>query len=520
MFEGPSQFGAPEDQLPEPFDYLAEAENTRARREASEKARQETRKLEREERIAKQLARSASKREENARKLKDSKEDVKGKKERVKDEIAETKKTAEEIEKTIKETSDSKPLEMSFGNGSEYIDSELKNGSEAVFELKESVKKAEEEVDTADEVLARAEAINRARAAIHEVETTIESEVAGIVEPHHRPTEHTIYDLGEDQDELRNRFQESWVAPEEESALTSGNTGASTTQTTDYQLPAIPSLATEQLPPYAEPKPAETVITPPRAVNNFRNGAAFVGGIFTGRALGRREQLSSATESLADETQSLKQNIEQIQQAVVAPEQTIPFPMEQAESVSPVSGYENPGYQNPIIEYVPPQRIERPRAENLVEQKPMQFELGNNNPAIPQWIRLLESDLKKGKVPEIKKWQRDVLRVQHPDMLKRYEKLDKASVETIKNQSYETLQAEQPRDLRPLSDFDSEYSAPTWDTSTMPAFMREPSPITPVVYTEQSNSEQGGSVLADNFLTIVMIGGAVFGAVLIIAFGF
>jgi len=519
MFEGPNRIGAPEDQLPEPFDYLAEAEKAREVREAktrSEKlAAEEARKVQREERLAKQIARSAAKREENARILNDSKKDVQEKLDTVKEGISDSKKEAAEIQGIINDQQGSKAVEMVFGNGSEYIDNDLRNGSEAVFDLNQSVKTAEKAVDTAAEVLARAEAISRAREAIHDVETRIEDEVAGVVEVHHRPAEQTIYDLGEDSEELRNRFQESWVAPEESPVIAAETTSTGSDSSFEYQLPTKPSSPTEQA-VQATLTHNEKATDTLRAVSNIRNGAAFVGGLFAGKALSRRSALSRSTESLARETADLKKNVEQIQQTAIAPEAATPYvtPTSSAELLierQPVlsSGLEQPAYHIP----------ERLTAKSAEPQIP-RFEL-NANAAIPLWIRQLEAELKHGKVPEIKKWQRDVLRVQHPDILRHYEKLDKSSVEAIKEHSYEAVAHDEKKEIKPLSDFDTEFSGPTWKSSSMPAFMREPIPVAPISYSyAEPIIQENGSILADNFLTIIMIGGAIFGAVLIIAFGF
>lgn len=502
MFEGPTRIGAPEDQLPEPFDYFAEAQKKRESREAKEKAEKQAaetaRKLQRGERLADQLVRSTSKRQENTRKVIESKKDVKEKLGIAKNKVSDSKKQAAEIERATLVQPESKAVEMVFGNGSEYIDKELRSGSEAVFDLNESVKKAEKAVDTADEVLARAEAISRAREAIHDVETLIEDEVAGVVEAHHRPAEQTIYDLGEDSDELRNRFQDSWVTPEQSTNTTLSTKESGSSSSFEYQLPHAPTLTVEQQ-AYPEPLPVDKTQETPRVIGNIRNGAAFVGGLLAGNTFNRRPSLNASTESLSTETSDLKKNIEEIQQS---------------------ANYPETAHQDIVPAELPAMRVPEVIPAHSLEVHPPQIELGTNA-VIPLWIRQLEADLKLGKVPEMKKWQRDVLRVQHPEILKRYENIEKSGAETVAGQSYEAMAHDEVKGIKPMSDFDSNYSGPTWESTSMPAFMREPNAPAPVSYpyTEQKN-QQSSSLLDDNFLTIVMIGGAVFGAILIIAFGF
>lgn len=174
---------------------------------------------------------------------------------------------------------------------------------------------------------------------------------------------------------------------------------------------------------------------------------------------------------------------------------------------------ETPAYTAPIAAQM--------RAENTAVSSPEVH--STDAPAIPAWIKQVESDVKKGKVIELKKWQQDVLRIQHPQLMKQYEQLDYRTKEVIKSQSKETLSAQfvQPSAVPQPLGMPGDLPPPL---SAMPAYMNpsQPSPVRPVFeYANAANTGQGNTVMSANgYLTIVMIGGIAFGAALIAAFGF
>lgn len=522
MFEGPSQYSEEDQMLPEPFDYLSEVKKMREEREARAEQkkieREEARRRDREERLGRQLARSASKREESFKKLQESKADVKEKTQKVKEEVADTKKELVDIEKTVKEdyAKPAKTLEMKLTNGSEYTDADLKNGNEAIFNLSESVQQAEQAVDVADAVLAQAEALTRARNAIEgqamgDSRSTSESTI-------HRAPEKTVYDLGAEQDQLKQRIEDSWITEQPEQldivqeieipppvhAVNSeydsyASTGQSATSSTE-----LSQNKTFQNETHNRPQILPGV---PNIGAGIRNSASFAMGLFGGRRFSRNKSLSKATESLQKDTSELRQDVEKIQQAAVIriPEFSMP-----AQDIS-TNNIEKTPILSPTFSATETTRTIRP------EQS------GNNAVAIPAWIRQLESEVKKGKAPEIKKWQRDILRVQHPDILKKYEKLDQLFKERIKGHSVETIHAEKSPYIKPLSVFDSSYetSRPSLPTP-MPAFMQASAkPTLLSTYTQGDvTALRGESLFISNFATIILVGGVIFGSVLILAFGF
>lgn len=514
MFEGPTTFGQEDEQLPEPFDYMAEARKAREEREAvarqERSEREDSRKRERESRLAKQLARSATKREENLKKLNESKADLKTKADNIKTDIEDVKKEIVETEKVIESDpkTDDKPVEMVFTNGSEYIDTKLENGSEATFDLNNSVKVAEEVVSTASEVLAQAEVLARARDTIQNVEKDSTNN-AVIKDPEHLLAKEMVYSLGDEEDQIRQRIDQSWVG--QENGDTSRSDVEPSTDTginhdsgpsSESNLIAVGEQVVSSATTDIEKEVTKQTSKRPNTSSNLRNSAALAFGMFGNRSKRRENKLTQATESLKLDTIDLRKKIETIQQTAIS--QKPEFELPKTDIVTSGIEMAYPVYSTNEKELATMQGIEQSRS---------------NIAAIPAWIRQLEVMLKQGKVPEIKKWQKDILRVQHPDLLKRYDKLDMLSKEAIKNHSIEHLKQAHRPVIKPLSAFEDAYSDAK--QPSIPTFMQDgfvPRPMIQQSFSENT-SPNGDSVATSNLMSIIMIGGVIFGAILILAFG-
>jgi hypothetical protein len=525
MFEGVNNTSG--ENQDEPFDYLAEAARLREEREAkeaAEKAEKEAKdKQRREERLARQFARSAVKRQEIEKKAEDlevSSEKAKEQIQEVKQEARDLKKEAEKLTETSIPADD---VEMTVTNGSEYL-AELNEGEGAtlVFEheskqLDDSIQKVEETVSLADEVSAQALAIARARDALLGVDPVDISTHAPVGESG------PVYDLGVAQDELRDRVQHTWELPQSQSASNEMNAESS---------PALVDMATTEVAQSSIPQPnlAETFssVDPssydgPYSITNggierapdptspvtssIKSGVAFVGGLFAGRSRlsSLKRSLNITNRKLDSEVSNIKRDVESIQKQSQAPEYAVP---KQTETLTPVQAHNTHVVKQEVL----PNYVPAPETA------------GSQAPAIPSWIRQIENDVKNGKIVELKKWQHDVLRVQHPELLKRYEKLDLAAKQEIAHQSKEMLASQftpiPPKLPQPLS-VPGDLPAPVLSAAS---FMTpQPESVVPnysYASASPSSTSAAGTLSANGYMTIVIIGGIVFGAALIAAFGF
>ena len=506
MHEGPRQFGGIGDELAqdEPFDYFENARQLREEREALEEAKKAEREAKRAEEKAEKDARVAKKMADKAAdKLKDKSTKVSETSEKAKEEISEAKKEVEEIKEDIEKASDTESpvLEMAFGEGSVYT-AELKDGEEAIFDLNHTIEKVEDKVELADEVMQQAEALAQARAAIESVDATN----LGLSESTHEDNL-VVYGESGPQNDVRTRLRQAWelpsVAPSDElEAYEPTELASTSTSSTDYfPMAESPSgsyaaASSAYANSYRTADTAPTTETelpaPSKTSSGLWNGAAFVGGMFAGRATTIKNRLENASSVLSTETADLKREVGNMQAAPIA----------------------RPEAELPPVATRAPERSVVPSPEIR----------GTNEPAIPAWIRQVESDIKKNKVPELKKWQLDVLRAQHPDLVKKYEKLDTQAKETIKRQSKEYI----PGSSSLLGQTDTsatpgDLPAPAY---ALPAYMKPAdiaaSPKSPLPAYDYStgSANTNGSAFSNEYLTIVTVGGLLFGAALIAAFGF
>lgn len=513
MYEGVNnnQDGNPE----EPFDYLAEAKRMREEREVKDamvKAEKDAKdKQKREERLAKQLARSVAKREEMAENGKSLEESSQKAKELVR-----------EVKKEVKDLQEKADIELpppfvaTMGEGS-VVEMNVgqksgENDDEGLLIISHEIAKTEEAISLADEVSTQAQALARARDALLGVESTDMST--------HSPTDESgpVYDLGVEQNVLRDRIQHTWDHQDE--AMAQESAGVDNTlegvPTFNQEAPSIDmvqSLASSsesisnQLRGETETYPADrgTIERSPDPMSPVtsavKSGVAFVGGFLSGRsrATSLKRSLDSTTSSLRAETSAIKRDIESIQQKSQTNEvmDSILVEAPQATTLSPLPS---------------------PEAPFQVSRGPEVH--GTDAPAIPAWIKQVENDVKNGKVAELKKWQHDILRIQHPDLLNQYEKLDGRVKEAIKHQSKEVLLNQFSTPSTP-SRIPQPGDLPT-PVSSIPAFMMDPprrNPA-PVLNYASPSTTNGATMTANAYLTIVIFGGIAFGAALIIAFGF
>jgi hypothetical protein len=524
MFEGVNNNSVSENQE-QPFDYLAEAARMREEREArdaTEKAEREAKdKRKREEKLARQYARSAAKREEIEKKAQDLESSSKDAKDQLKDtkqEVENLRKEATSVIESNKQNENN--VEMTATNGSEYI-ADLAEGESATLifehEIKEldgSIKKTEETITLADEVSAQALALARARDALLEVESSDMRTHASSGESG------PIYDLGREQQELRDRIQHTWAhnevaeTPIVNSAITTTDELTLSSHKTDSDQtimhPPSPESTVARYPEgtYSldngaierAPDPVSPVTT------SIKNGVAFVGGLFASgrtRASSLKRSIDRTNLRLSTETSAIKRDVETIQRQSNTNEYIIPEQMERSSLVATV----------PATKHEALAQMSQPEVS------------GTDAPAIPAWIRQIENDVKNGKAVELKKWQHDVLRVQHPELLRRYEKLDQAVKEEIRHQSKEVLsrQFSQPHEDTPLL-----LSAPgdlprLASSSSMPAFMSSSynEPVAPgYAYAAPLSPAVRTALTANAYIVIVVFGGILFGAALIAVFGF
>jgi hypothetical protein len=491
MHEGPRRFfGDTEDAAPEePFDYFEHARKLREEREALEaekkaerQAKEAGKKAEKEARLAKKIANKATE------KLEEKTDKLSQKTASTKEQLQNTKAEVAEISSELKEASKDElpvPLELNMINGSQH-EADLSDGAEAFMRLNHTIDKVEETVSLADEVQEQADVLAKARAALENVGS--EYVVAGF-----GGQEETDY-FGEPipHEGILDRLKHTWetsasdpVEPTNDSTLNGAESGSNSDQdTSSGDTYSTPSHADMLMQRPNEGQKETTQID--RFGSGVRNGAAYLGGFFAGRAITAKNRLENSNAVLSSETDDLRRELQTLQAR----------PSSTAESVASI--------------------VEAPTS--ITQFKPVEVR-GTNEPAIPRWISQIESDVAKGKVPELKKWQLDVLRAQHPEILKKYEKLDQRTKEQIRQQSKESIRGASVvlGDPAPHQN-PNELPAPAY---TLPSYMSEQSPSpAPVLEYASTSSSSNGSVFSNEYLTIVVAGGLLFGAVLIAAFGF
>lgn len=442
MFEGPAYYSEDQDILPEPddtFDVVAEAERLRFEREREEQEKE---------------ARDIAHKEELAAKLKEMSDEV----------PVEKKRWFEIPEKPIKEKNDEeKPLEMNFTQGSEYIDKDLENGSEVVFDLNPEPKKEAERTelnDLADHIKAQAEILNQARAALSEVAPAKTIQIEEVAN-----TESSLKDIATAEDEIRKRINESWSKSD---------------QLTETVVPSNELVAHEVTEQTYEH--TETEITPITPIED---------------------------ETFANtEVQNPKEEVES--EDIIEP-QTIP---ESSETVSTPEIFENPVDSVPEIDPL-----------TTIESDPVDNEERYESDVTPEWVRMVKTEVRAGRAPELRKWQKDILGVQYPELLHEYQ--------SVLRESYPS-RFELPAEANPHT-FASQFDH-------MPDFMRindqsqlpmpldqggegSYAPYQPNIALSTWGKVRSSAlslldIIPTSSLATIMVGGGILGAILIIVFGF
>lgn len=548
----PNQFGndngeMDQDAIPEPFDYLEHAKRLREEREAIEATRKAEReakdlekKAEKAERVAKKIAEKATEDlEKKADKVAEKTGDAKELITEARDEVAELK---ERLYDSAHDAMLPAPIETVVMSDGSEISSELEKGEQMIMEIQHSTDKLVETVTLADEVTAQADALAKARAALD----SVDAEAMGVSYSGQEDNSQVFGESGP-QEDIRDRLRHAWelprVSPNAGQDLVSADMNVPTdtelvsfnrdnisyADNSEYQAvsadttnssygggevltsPAVQSSGYEQS--VAQTK--EDVTDPTAKVSSgVKTGLAFAAGLFANKSHSTNNSLKSTESALRSQTTDLSREI-------------------QAAASQPVAMYEtkvsSPAQHPNSVNSLPRPDV---RLSGTKEQSTAKAEIrGTNEPAIPDWIKQVEKDVQKGRVVELKKWQIDVLRTQHPDLLKRYDKLDRTHEQQIKTQSFETIRAEQQFDRRPLTvSAPGDLPPPIFDAS-MPAFMRpkvpsaQPIPMTvPTVNTQAyeyaMRDTSSNAILGNSYITNVMIGGLLLGALLIGVFGF
>jgi len=531
--------------MSEPFDYLEHAKKLREEREVIGA----TRKAERE---AKELEKKAEKAGRVAKKMADkATDDLEKKADKIAEKAGEAK---EQIVQAYDEVSELKehlynfaddaklptPIEtVVMSNGSE-ISSELEKGEQMIMEIQHSADKLVETVTLADEVVAQAEALARARAALD----SVDAEAMGVSYSGQEDNSQVFGESGP-QEDIRDRLRHAWelplVKPSTEKRLVpveaseraavgvakSSPYFISYTNNSEHQTVYSDSSSsygegeavtrpTEQLAGYEQPitQPKEDATDLIAKVSTaVKTGLAFTAGLFAGKSDSTRASLETTETALRTQTADLTREM-------------------QAAAAQPAAVYEVSAVPSLRPNSIDSMSRSEMRLSDTKEQSTTKAEIrGTNEPAIPDWIKQVEKDVRQGRIAELKKWQIDVLRTQHPDLLKRYSKLDHIHEQQIKTQSFETIRPEPQFDRRPFTvSAPGELPSPVFDAS-MPAFMRPSTPSTqPIPMTTPTASApayeyamretSSGPIFGNSYVTNVMIGGLLLGALLIGAFGF
>lgn len=498
-FEGPSQFDQDDGQPEQPFDYLAEAERLRQERESAEREKKERQqqkksadKQRRASTIARQLERSAKE-----RKARLERTEVNARHDEaidLRDHIRDARAQAKKAEATLDE----------MRHAGDAVRRELKEGQEAVVHLQTAAERAETRAEVADEVAARAEAVRKAREQLEKIEAAEVGAAAIAAETVTHPrVEKTVYDLGKDKDLLQNRLDKSWSKVEPKPTTPTPQAEAVPAALEPEQVASKEQLerrdfeqsheqpdetapdAFDTLPPPVEAPPLplfkteETLVATPAKI-----------GVFAGE---------------------LKINHDVSPAEVPAVETTLP-PVEVVEE------------EHELVNEVPAEApFDDVTHDKLAETQSATAEQPPS--AIPQWIRSFETSIGSGVLPEMKKWQRDVLKAQHPDILKRYETLDHMLRGEIAQSRIEEPLPVSPEQLnRPRQSTVYEPMLPvpaSLSTDYEPAYMNEAAgqQTTPIRFLRPARRGLVRMALESLSYRVVLGGGAAFGLVLILLFG-
>jgi hypothetical protein len=541
----------PYDQAEQPLDYATQRQTER---EAQKAAREEAYKLEKEaeaktkrqDRIAKQLARSAAKREDMAKKA----DTVDKKVEVVKDNVKE----AEKIVESAKADDLPKPVEIAnFGAESIWSDDKLESGTDVTLDLGHHIEAANEATTLAEDVAAEARQLEARNALLQITQNDIGT--------HPGSGEFPVYDLGNDSGLIRDRLREAWGLPPVN--LDEGFDGvvnigharpgsvpkpnAEIVTNTEVDVVMQPQTTTSEtggsssgntgydITPQSESR-SNTNVTETTIVENKTNpgailagAATFAGGFFAGSAKGVKNIkniLSRNTAELRSDTAELSREIAEFKTDVNT--------RLNAEPAAPQISHDtvagaNTTFELPKIDTLRPQAPIEPLQTKTPDAKNMFPEIGSSAQSlIPEWVKQIDNAVKQGKVPELHKWQRDVLRTQYPDIIKKYDQIDQKAKEQIRLQTKEFMS-------QPVVDTSVPVAPQYTEPGSLPSVptMQQSSPTTaapqsyanPVAlqklspYQKAMKGEAKAFSMPD-YLTRVLVGGTLLGALLIVLFGF
>jgi hypothetical protein len=506
-YEGP-QKNSNEEPAEAPFDYLAHADRIRKERlakEAAEKAERELlKKQERDERLAKQLARSASRRNQDAQKIERGSQTLRQNSGRARKEAEEARAVARELKEEV-ELPVPERTEVVLGERGEVTVSpnDSSDMQDLVIELERSAERTEETADIADEITGRAEAISRARGLIETIDSTDVGQSVSDGEGVYVPTKEELDLLAEEQNVVHDRITRSWAHESfdlEDERITNEQLGIMGAQDQEVVVDGYDFSGQNTAPAMQESYSGVTAPIVERPKRIRRSGfvpsvvGGALGGLFTTTkrpsVQARVDRLQSTEAQLAEQVQSLRQDVEYIQKS--------------AEKTPTGSVQE-------VVE-----TVQRVPAKNIPETRST-----SRQEAIPSWVYQLESEIKNGRTPEIKTWQRDLLKRQHPELLERYERMTKLpNTETLQAQ-FEIVGNEAPKAKSDPTILPSPHGI--YDNA-MPAYMFADQPASAQPrYVPTYQPQKDGQLVqlnAGNYLATIVVGGVIFGALLIAVFGF
>ncbi|MCA9347246.1 hypothetical protein KC930_01535 [Candidatus Saccharibacteria bacterium] len=473
----------------EPFDYLAEAEKRRKLREEKEIA----------DKLAKKEADTQKKKDKEAKELKAKQQKLEKKSDEAKDDIKDAKKDLSEI-KEAAEKSLQKPKEdpeMTVSSGSEYV-ADLQEGEGATLKFIHDAEDAQKAIEATEESVVEAEEVSEQVSALESARQALEEIHSGdLVDLPQNDETGPIYDIGVAATELSDRVHDAWDDAEngvgaegENLPMPQVDTDSGSSDYSGFSRQTRLNRPPQTYENYGQRKNVKTEVS--------KRSAAFLGGLFVGRSrLPKIKKNMERTKQILDsETKGMKQEIDSLRARL-----------------SQTKEYSNSSKSDNLV------AVPQTTAVETASLKPSPEIHDSPASVIPKWILQLEKDLKSGKIPELKKWQIDILKIQHPDLFKKYEKLDKSAREAIKHSSKESLSKRNNPDTLPdVSIKDDKLPS----IQSLPPYMQPlPNLSTSVPdFNYASSSAQSTSIVANVYLMAVLVGGMLFGALLILIFGF
>jgi hypothetical protein len=190
----------------------------------------------------------------------------------------------------------------------------------------------------------------------------------------------------------------------------------------------------------------------------------------------------------------------------------------------------NTTFELPKIDTLRPQAPIEPLQTKTPDAKNMFPEIGSSAQSlIPEWVKQIDKAVKQGKVPELHKWQRDVLRTQYPDIIKKYDQIDQKAKEQIRLQTKEFMSQPVVDTSAPVAPQYTEPgslpSVPTMQPQTTMPVVAQPNngyaaPVQKLTPYQRAMKGEAKAFSMPDYLTRVLVGGTLLGALLIVLFGF